>query len=312
MSGGWKQIPSITKFSSACPCHHQTIFSIYQAILPILSILTILSPPYAEFDEFYVDAPRRVLRSLRKAIGLPASGDVAALSTMAQNLKCKATAFLGSEINHVPIVAVTPTLIALYEEDVVDAFKYAGLQLASIYRSGKFVPETCAVYAGYGHGLCSEYTDPEKCKSELRNVPSEEVLSVLYTRGGLRTICTTMHSAYWMFLLQLRWTADWDLGFDARNKNDYWKRVSNALQTWKQGLPGTGGPAKVLLLGDSAGDETFRSVLNESLLATVGKIPPIFFEGSEFIAARGAAEFARRSIYMTEDGGSPMQEMELR
>jgi hypothetical protein len=48
----------------------------------------------------------------------------------------QAEAFLGIEISSVPIVAVTPALRALYEEDLVDAFEYAGLQLASIYISG--------------------------------------------------------------------------------------------------------------------------------------------------------------------------------
>jgi hypothetical protein len=226
---------------------------------------------------------------------------------MIRDLQCKAEAFLGIEISSVPIVAVTPTLIALYEEDLVDAFDYVGLQLASIYISGRDVSEISAAYAGYDQGLCSEYTDPERCKSELDNMPSEDVLSILYTRGALRTIYTPVRSAYWMFRLQYGWTADWDLGLDARNEDDYWKRVGDALQYWKHTLPGTKGPAKVLLLGDSAGDETFRSVLEESLRGIVAEMPGIFGEGSEFVAARGAAELAKRSIYMTQNG-SPTQE----
>jgi hypothetical protein len=252
--------------------------------------------------------PRQILRSLRKAIGLPASGDVAALTTMIRDLRCKAEASLGIKINLIPLVAVTPTLIALYEEDIVDAFNYTRLELASIYSSGRDVTETSAAFAGYGQGLCSTYTDLKGCKSELYTMPSEDVLSILYTRGALRTVYAPMHSAYLMFRLQIGWTQDWDLGFDARNEDRYWKRVGDALQYWKRTLPGSKGPVKVLLLGDSAGDKTFRSVLEESLRGTMAEMPVIFEEGSEFVAARGAAELARRSIYMTQNS-SPTQEL---
>lgn len=270
-----------------------------------LSILITLfvSPPYSAFDEPYRDAPRRALRSVRKAIGLPASGDVAALSRMVRDLKCKAEAFLGIKISSIALVAATPTLTALYEEDLVDAFEYAGLQLATICRPRKDVSETSAAYAGYGYGygLGSNYGEPQSRTFEISNTPAEDVLSILYTRGVLRTIYTTVRSAYYMFTLDCGWTLDWDLGFDARNDDDYWQRVADALQLWKRTLPGSKGPTKVLLLGDCAGDKTFRSVLEKSLRDTVLEMPRILAEGSEFIAARGAAELARRSVYVAQD-----------
>jgi hypothetical protein len=75
-----------------------------------LKIFTINSSPYAKMDDILYDKPRQLLRSLRKAIGLPASGDVAALNTMIQELQCKAETILGTKISSIPIVAVTPLL----------------------------------------------------------------------------------------------------------------------------------------------------------------------------------------------------------
>lgn len=54
-------------------------------------------------------------------------------------------------------------------------------------------------------------------------------------------------------------------------------------------------PAKVLLLGESARDETVRSVLTEVLKSVMEDMPEILQEGTEDIGARGAAELARRS-----------------
>jgi hypothetical protein len=291
-----------------------------QYVYPMMlspKVFTINSPPYAKMDDILYDKPRQLLRSLRKAIGLPASGDVAALGTMIQELQCKAETILGTKIPSIPIVAVTPSLIALYEEDLVDAFEYASLQLFKIYMSGIYVHETSAAYAGYDLGLCSGYTNPGTCKSEIHNMPMEDVLSILYTRSGLRVIYTTVLSAYWFSSLGIRFYADWNLGLDARNEEDYWKRVSDTIQQGRREWPGFAPPPKVLLLGDSTGDPIFRGVLEE-IVQGWGNTSEIFGDDSEFVATKGAAELAKRSVYVISGGvpasgdGKEQGDMELR
>ena len=103
--------------------------------------------------------PRQKPCCARKAMGLPASQDIGVISAMTKNLQSKAEAFLNTELTSPPIVAATPSLIAMYEEDIVDAFEFAGLDLAGVLRLNRFVHETNVAYVGYGLGLCADYTD---------------------------------------------------------------------------------------------------------------------------------------------------------
>ncbi|KAH8803501.1 hypothetical protein F5884DRAFT_805720 [Xylogone sp. PMI_703] len=260
-----------------------------------------LHSPYAKLDYALYDKPCELMRSLRKAVGLPASADVGGLSTMIKELRCEAEAFLGASILSVPTLVVTPSLTALYEEDIVDAFEYTGLQLTSIYISHSLVHETSGAYAGYGLGLCPDYRNPSACKAEIREMESEEVLSILYTRQALRVIYTNVKSAYYFGALAVRFYHDWSLGLDARDEEGYWERVSDLIKEGKLKWPGARIPRRVLLLGDSAGDETFRNVLEKSLLEVFQGVPEILGDSSEFAAARGAAELARRSIYAIKE-----------
>jgi hypothetical protein len=74
----------------------------------------------------------------------------------------------------------------MYQENLKDAFDYVGLIYIPHYPywyDGIF-PESGAVYAANGFGLCSNYTDIATCKEERENLPHqphhENVLSVSY------------------------------------------------------------------------------------------------------------------------------------
>ncbi|KAH7409505.1 hypothetical protein BKA64DRAFT_742587 [Cadophora sp. MPI-SDFR-AT-0126] len=285
-----------------------------KAIQRLSSVSSIhLCPPYNAFDEYYRDIPRRTLRALRKAAGLPASRDVAALSAMIQDLRCKAEAILGTEISSIPILAVTPSLVALCEEDLVDAFEYAGLQQVRLknYSPGSYVHETSAAYAGYGLGLCSDPQNPAVCQKEEADMQMENILSLLFTRSALRIIYTPVRSAYFFSSLSLRFYAHWDLGLDARDEEGYWKRVREAIEQGPRDYPGFPMPDKVLLMGESARDERFRSVLEE-IISGWGASPQVFGDDTEFVAAKGAAELARRSVYKVDGTSVASEAAELK
>ena len=155
-----------------------------------------LRPPYTSFVEAFRDRPRQAKRRARKAIGLPASEDVGTLETMIKSLKDAVEGYLGYRI--CSAAATTPHLLALYEEDMHDALEYHDLQYLLLpIRYGQLW-ETMAAYAGYGLGLCSNYTNLPACRDEQHHWPQNIVLGVLYTRSVLTVSFSVTRSAYYL------------------------------------------------------------------------------------------------------------------
>src|SRR5262249_38233579 len=131
---------------------------------------TCASPPYNSLEDGFRDLPRQWARKARKAAGLPASSDVGNLAQLILDLRSSVETHLGGR--KIAGAAVTiPPFCALYEEDLMDAFEYAGLIYIPHwpYWLGGIYPEKYAVYAGNGFGLCSNYTDPIACDHERNN-----------------------------------------------------------------------------------------------------------------------------------------------
>ena len=125
------------------------------------------SPPYDNLGESWDDMPRQYLRKARKAIGLPASSDIGCLAMMFSDLRVAVEEQVG------PITSAgvtTMNLVALYDEDLHDAFEYVSLEYITFpvgYVGHNILYETSAAYAGYGYGLCTDYdTDLEACRNE--------------------------------------------------------------------------------------------------------------------------------------------------
>lgn len=145
------------------------------------------SPPYNSLKDYFRDRPRQIARGARKATSLPATSDVDELARLILALRSSLETHLGG--HKISGAAVTiPLLAALYQEDLEDAFEYAGLLYIPHYPYwyGSLFHETSAVYVGNGFGLCSNYTDPIGCERERKNPLhqpiNENVLSVSYTR----------------------------------------------------------------------------------------------------------------------------------
>jgi len=67
----------------------------------------------------------------------------------------------------------TLNLAALYAEDLQDAFEYVGLRYLTFLVRYDVLYETSSAYAGYGYGLCSDYTNRIACKREQDDMPLE-------------------------------------------------------------------------------------------------------------------------------------------
>lgn len=245
--------------------------------------------------------PRQWLRDARKAIGLAPSPDVAYLAKMISDLRARVEEHTGGPIDSASLT--TMHLPALYFEDLNDAFEYVGLKFLPYSElSSHTLYETMAAYAGYGNGLCSNYTDQKACHREQRSMPDDVVMPILYTRNVLTVSLSIMVSAYYLYEPGHRFLVDFSLGYDARplrkvNEETYWDAVGMKLQQILIENPYYDRPTKVLLMGDGIGDETFQRVLRKALSHQMADLPEIFSKDSEGVAAKGAAEFAKRGIF---------------
>ena len=238
--------------------------------------------------------PRQLRRKARKAVGLPASEDVGYLANMLLSLRAQVEMHLGHPITGATITA--PNLVALYTEDLQDAFEYLNLQYLSYYVGNNVLHETNAAYAGYGYGLCADYENREACRREQNAMPAEAVMAVLYTRSLLTVSLSFVKSAYYLYEPVGRYLVDFNLGYDARTslEGGYWNTVRYRLGEVLRENPYYERPSKVLLMGDCVGIGRFRDALNSVLDEETVEMPLVLVNNSQGVAAAGAAESAKR------------------
>lgn len=202
-------------------------------------------------------------------------------------------------IPSIPSVGITtPNLVALYEEDLQDACEYAKIDCLGFPMQYKILYETSSAYAGYGFGLCDDYTDKAGCKKEQDDMDSDVVMGVLFTRTALTVSLSVVKSAYYLYEPESRHLLNFDLGFDSplhhENPQDYWSAVESQLKKFMVENPYFKRPDKVLLTGDCIEDEDFKQTLDRVLSDQMEKMPLILSDSAEFAAAMGAAELSKR------------------
>ena len=257
-----------------------------------------LSPPYNNVGESWDDMPRQYMRKARKAVGLPASSDVGHLAKMLSDLR----AAVEKKVGPITTAGVTTMhLVALYDEDLHDAFEYVGLEYItfSVGDVGhNILYQTSAAYAGYGHGLCSDYTHPEACKAEQYNMTDRAVMAVVYTDTVLSVSLSVIRSVYALWEPPYRYLADFDLGHQQepeRSPEEYWNAVDSRLQEIMIENPNYDRPSIVMLIGDHISDPAFQQVLVNALGEQMEEMPQVLGEGAVTVAARGVAEMTKRA-----------------
>lgn len=137
------------------------------------------------------DIPRQIVRRFRKSIRLPASSDVALLSSLTAQLRERASLHLSHPVN-AGLIAY-PALTGLYEEAVNDAADHVHLRALTGYFSRQ--PRNIfAPYAGYGLGLCERGVNYSQCRDELLALPAREVL--LAEPNAHRRLCSSTRRQY--------------------------------------------------------------------------------------------------------------------
>ncbi|KAF4549357.1 Hypothetical protein D9617_22g067030 [Elsinoe fawcettii] len=260
-----------------------------------------LAPPYDYIFGSLDDWPRQQMRKWRQRFGFPASADVGTIAEMLAALRDQAELFTGGKVTSA--VVTIPHLVALYDEDIVDAFYHVGMTMSRQSFYEHLVYESATAYAGSGFGLCSNFTDIVGCRKESYRGARDPVMIILYTREGITITVPVFDGLFSLWEPLYRLAQDWTLGSNellARTTqeaiDEYWALVRELIFNLYT-LGHFEFPSKIILKGESAEDSTFRQNVIEALefVSDGRKIPPILDVEPMYLAAKGAAEFAKRS-----------------
>jgi hypothetical protein len=245
-------------------------------------------------EELWEDWPRQILRSTRKRIGLAASGDVAVISRMLRQVLDLQPADPRMSLRANPVVISYPALYGLLQEDIADAAEYLGLSILSgnhVYQPRNIV----AAYAGHGLGLCDTYGDRETCRREGIGLPVHEVLLVEHTEHALFLHVKGMREAYELASRDISIFADFSLGhMEVPGLAD---KIGQAVRQFLQEkYRRVGLPVKftTIMTGSKIRKEVTEAI--EKAIKDLGCEVEMLNAEPEYIAARGAAELAWRSL----------------
>jgi hypothetical protein len=249
------------------------------------------SPPYSSMEDMWEDTPRQAWRSLRKKIGLAPSPDVATISNLVKNLLSL------TKSPTAPYVVISyPGIAALYKEDINDVAEYLGLpKLTGFYN---FHPsEIYASFAGHGLGLCEHFEAKDRCQDEGSQLPMRETFLVEYTDQAI-----LLQTEYLQTALDVDYgstdphsIASFELGAHSSVDN-HASRVAEFvyrfLSSWYGNVP-IGVPDELLIIMTGIMDDGIEEAIRDA----AGRVVPnaqMLASKTEFVAARGSAELARR------------------
>ncbi|KAL9620332.1 MAG: hypothetical protein Q9160_005131 [Pyrenula sp. 1 TL-2023] len=258
------------------------------------------APPYHNIFEKIADQPRQWARRLSEQALQHASPDVSQIHQLIRSLREEIERGYVAGIE--PVVVTRPQILALYDEDIVDALKYNGLlekepDLVSVRAAhGCPMPKHLSAVA-LGSGI-----QAMSVKSNDRVV----VLSVLYTRYALQVQQQALPNEdcsrcdWGESEREDDFILSWELGSNGLYSSDeekYWNRVEAfLLELPTRGVPGAGRIDKVMLHGESANSTTFLELVEYTMAHRLpqDEPPDIVCDDPMFVAAKGAMLLAQR------------------
>ena len=250
----------------------------------------------------------RLWKMLRRGLGLPSTKDVARMSRLMAKLQTATGQYLGEPFP--AAVIATPMFPTLCKDDVTEAAQLNRITAVSNLKLFTQPRELSAAFAGLGFGICANYTNTKACNAEEDGLPHIETLLVSLSNATLFARRYAMRRALTGYEPETSLLVNYDLGIDALpsmddepRKQEYWSRVEGCiiqLCLRDPGMPTRRPFDKVLLIGESAAPDADKvdliSTVQRALRYLQGDALPEFYADEPvYIAARGAAEFAKRA-----------------
>ena len=246
------------------------------------------------------DAWEHAKRKRNKSRGLPATEDVEIIANVLIQLRNVTELHLDQKIN--ATITAIPHLPGLTREDLEDAMEYARLKLLQSYNFYGGVDEVSAAYAGLGNGLCHKPEDIKSCEDEEGNMRSYQVLSISFTNYMLSLRMSSCSAAHMCWDYNSEENSGLGLRFEHwyGAELEYWAHVRRSIRRFAEVAWQID---KLHVFGEAASNGHFQEALRGALRDLEPRVA-FALGGSErmeplSLAARGAAEFAKRFQVMT-------------
>ena len=254
------------------------------------------------------DAWERAKRKRNKSRGLPATEDVGTIASIIIQLRNVTELHLGQNIT--AAVAAIPHLPGLTGEDLQDAMEYAGLKMLRSYNFYLDVDEVRAAYAGLGNGLCQNPKDIKSCEDEEIDMKNHQVLSISFADFMLSLTLSSCSTARRCFDFSAVDHSELGLRLKHWHGSElaYWTHVRRSIRRF---VELAGRIDKLQLFGEAASNEHFLEALRGAFRDLEPRTVAVLDEPSRMeplgLAARGAAEFAKRFQEMTWGCQEPLR-----
>ena len=251
----------------------------------------------------------RAKREWNKLLGRPSTPEVETVAKLIEKLRIAADKKIAPDSTK-KVLLTMPSLPGLSYEDLDDAMAYTGLTLLSTHKHiGGKVSEVSAAFAGSGYGLCERYDNVNACEDEEADMPVSHILALSLSQISFSATYTYMRAAYRS--VPEKETIDFSLGLQNSPKTGedsqqeqalYWSRMRATII--EVGRASRGTLNTLLLLGDIAENldfiRTVQGALRELLSDGFTQVVPTLLLSEKrdhplYLAARGAAEFAKRA-----------------
>lgn len=225
---------------------------------------------------------------------------------MIKALKEETEKMLGLRITKA--AASVPRFPAIYDEDLYDAFEYAGIDYLQIKWGengpawGFLTYDTLAALAGHNLSLCADYTNGNSCHDKDMTEDMDVYLLVTYTQADLKVSNVVVHG-HDLYHTHDETSLYLGLGNSSSGEQStdgaYFEEVMDKLVV---PLTQRYSPTKIIYVGDCAHDEVFRSFADWRFRSYFEqrneKMPEIIDSDAIYTQAKGVAELARRRLYL--------------
>ncbi|KAI4654849.1 uncharacterized protein J4E78_007026 [Alternaria triticimaculans] len=252
-------------------------------------------------EDLWNDAPRTLWRNTRKKLGLAGSDDAATLAAMLK----KTTKMAEKKLGHRPWAILSfPPLLALYQECVADAAEYTGLYTLTA-DLGYQVHELTAAYAGHGMGLDESDVELVTRGKKPHEYGGRHTVLVEYTETAILLHGKPMTHARNLANVDC-FRSSFELGSSSSASEEqprefvleYLRKVYHGYTKYPFVYP----KEFIIIMTGSAksvGREEIRAAIAEAV-RLYGFQARILYDNPGYVAARGAAEIAWRTLLEAE------------